>query len=222
MCCSCAERPGLRRAQPARPRGDDRRRPRRGRAVQARPGRFRAVEAEREGVIGWDSPVGPGASGLAHRMLGDDRARILAKRSTSTAAGSTSSSRTMRTRSPRAAAPMAARRSRATGCTTASSTWARRRCRRASAISSRRRSCWRRGTRRDAALALLSAHYRQPLPWTEALIAQSKATLDRLYRDVGDAEARRARRGRARGAIATISTRRWRCRGCRRSRIRRR
>jgi cysteinyl-tRNA synthetase len=37
-------------------------------------------------------------------------------------------------------------------------------------------------------LALLSAHYRQPLPWTEALIAQAKATLDRLYRAAGDAE----------------------------------
>jgi cysteinyl-tRNA synthetase len=37
-------------------------------------------------------------------------------------------------------------------------------------------------------LALLSAHYRQPLPWTESLIAQSKATLDRLYRAVGDAD----------------------------------
>jgi len=33
-------------------------------------------------------------------------------------------------------------------------------------------------------LALLSAHYRQPLEWSEALIAQSKATLDRLYRAV--------------------------------------
>ena len=30
-------------------------------------------------------------------------------------------------------------------------------------------------------LALMSAHYRQPLDWTEALLAQSKATLDRLY-----------------------------------------
>ena len=30
-------------------------------------------------------------------------------------------------------------------------------------------------------LALLSAHYRQPLPWTEGLIAQSKARLDRWY-----------------------------------------
>ena len=31
-------------------------------------------------------------------------------------------------------------------------------------------------------LALLSAHYRQPLLWTDALLAQSKAQLDRLYR----------------------------------------
>jgi cysteinyl-tRNA synthetase len=30
-------------------------------------------------------------------------------------------------------------------------------------------------------LALLSAHYRQPLPWTEELINQSKARLDRWY-----------------------------------------
>jgi cysteinyl-tRNA synthetase len=35
-------------------------------------------------------------------------------------------------------------------------------------------------------LALLSAQYRQPLEWSEALIAQSKATLDRLYRSAGD------------------------------------
>ena len=38
-------------------------------------------------------------------------------------------------------------------------------------------------------LALLSAHYRSPLPWTDALIAQSRATLDGLYRRVGEAEA---------------------------------
>ena len=38
-------------------------------------------------------------------------------------------------------------------------------------------------------LALLSAHYRSPLPWTESLIAQSKAMLDRLYRSVGEAKA---------------------------------
>jgi cysteinyl-tRNA synthetase len=37
-------------------------------------------------------------------------------------------------------------------------------------------------------LALLSAHYRQPLPWTDNLVAQAKATLDRLYRAAGDSE----------------------------------
>ena len=31
-------------------------------------------------------------------------------------------------------------------------------------------------------LALLSAHYRQPLEWSDSLLAQSKATLDRWYR----------------------------------------
>jgi cysteinyl-tRNA synthetase len=36
-------------------------------------------------------------------------------------------------------------------------------------------------------LALLSAHYRQPLAWTEDLVAQAKATLDRLYRVAGNA-----------------------------------
>jgi cysteinyl-tRNA synthetase len=33
----------------------------------------------------------------------------------------------------------------------------------------------------------LSAHYRQPLEWSEQLLAQSKGTLDRLYRAAGDA-----------------------------------
>ena len=37
-------------------------------------------------------------------------------------------------------------------------------------------------------LALLSAHYRQPLAWTDDLVAQSKAVLDRWYRVLGDVE----------------------------------
>src|SRR5215210_4706543 len=37
-------------------------------------------------------------------------------------------------------------------------------------------------------LALLSAHYRSPLPWTDALLAQAKATLDGLYRKTADTE----------------------------------
>jgi len=36
--------------------------------------------------------------------------------------------------------------------------------------------------------ALLSGHYRSPLPWTTSLVVQSKATLDGLYREAGDAE----------------------------------
>jgi cysteinyl-tRNA synthetase len=38
-------------------------------------------------------------------------------------------------------------------------------------------------------LALLSGHYRQPLPWTTSLMAQSKAILDGLYRKAGGAGA---------------------------------
>ena len=37
-------------------------------------------------------------------------------------------------------------------------------------------------------LALLSAHYRQPLAWTQKLVEQSKTILDRLYRAAGDSE----------------------------------
>ena len=41
-------------------------------------------------------------------------------------------------------------------------------------------------------LALLSAHYRQPLAWTDDLVAQSKAVLDRWYRLMGDVPSTRA------------------------------
>jgi cysteinyl-tRNA synthetase len=44
-------------------------------------------------------------------------------------------------------------------------------------------------------LALLSAHYRQPLPWTDALVAQAKATLDGLYRKARDAKPGEADKG---------------------------
>ena len=37
-------------------------------------------------------------------------------------------------------------------------------------------------------LALLSAHYRQPLQWTDALLDQSRAKLDRLYRRKAEGE----------------------------------
>ena len=37
-------------------------------------------------------------------------------------------------------------------------------------------------------LALLSAQYRQPLSWTDDVLAQARTNLDRLYRLAGDAE----------------------------------
>ncbi len=44
-------------------------------------------------------------------------------------------------------------------------------------------------------LALLSAHYRQPLAWTNEVIARAKANLDRLYRIIGDADSREPHEG---------------------------
>ncbi len=89
-----------------------------------------------------------------------------------------------------ALARTAGRRSRATGCTTASSTWASRKCRRASAISSRVDELLAQGHRGETLrLALLSAHYRSPLPWTEALVAQSQGDPgSAVSREIGDAE----------------------------------
>ena len=44
-------------------------------------------------------------------------------------------------------------------------------------------------------LALLSAHYRQPLAWTGDLLSQAKTNLDRLYRSAGEVEAGEADAG---------------------------
>ena len=79
-------------------RRDAGRRPRRGRALQARPDGLRAVEAVEGGRAVMAFALGRRASGLAHRVLGDGGERISARRSTSMAAASTSSSRTTRTR----------------------------------------------------------------------------------------------------------------------------
>ena len=49
--------------------------------------------------------------------------------------------------------------------------------------------------------ALLSAHYRQPLEWSDALVEQSVRTLDRLYGTLRDADALLADSG-AGGAVA--------------------
>ena len=64
MLFSVAEHARLRQAVRPLARRADRRRARRGGAVQARPGRFRAVEAvARPSMPGWDSPWGRGRPG---------------------------------------------------------------------------------------------------------------------------------------------------------------
>ena len=55
-------------------------------------------------------------------------------------------------------------------------------------------------------LALLSAHYRQPLEWSDTLIAQSKATLDRLYRAAGETGAGEADPGVLDAAADDLNT----------------
>ena len=51
--------------------------------------------------------------------------------------------------------------------------------------------------------ALMSAHYRQPLDWSDALVEQSVRTLDRLYGTLRDVEALLAQHGAGGGGIAT-------------------
>ena len=195
----CRLRPPL----PPLARRDDRRRPGRGRAVQARSGRFRAVEAVDARAARLGQPLWPRPARLAHRVLGDDRGAPRRSPSTSTAAARTSSSRITRTRSRRASAPTAAGRWPACGCTTAFSTSSRRRCRSRSATS-----CWcaiscpmatnaQRGAKRSVTRCL-SAHYRKPLDWAEAGLARSKQALDRLYLTLRDLPGPRTRLRRKR------------------------
>ena len=96
--------------------------------AQGGSARLRALEGEQAGrghLVGL--ALGPRPAGLAHRVLGDGREATSGRRSRSTAAGSTSSSRTTRTSSPSRA--RSATSSRASGCTTACSASPARRCR---------------------------------------------------------------------------------------------
>ena len=89
--------------------------------------------------------------------------------------------RTTKTKSRNRPAPMAATPSCATGCTTASSTSTRKRCR-----NHRQRPAGPRpagpGPGEAIRLALLNAHYRQPLDWTDDGLAQAKQARQALPR----------------------------------------
>ena len=144
----------LRGARPSLARRDDGRRARRCRALQARPDGLRpveALEAERAGLAEPGRHRRARAPRLAYRVLGHvdgDAARAVRRRpgnattraamsSTFTAAESISSFPTTRTKSRNPAAPSARRAWPMSGCTTASCRSKARRCRRASATSSR-------------------------------------------------------------------------------------
>ena len=114
-----------------------------------------------------------------------------------------------------------ASRWRATGCTTGSSAWAIPRCRSRWAMWSASANCWRRaGIGEVLRLALLSAHYRQPLAWTEELlIAEQRQRLDDLWlapparlaqgkRQAGEGGRRRTFRSIGRWRSPTTSIRR--------------
>ena len=143
---------GLRQTVAPQPQGDDRRRAGRGRALQGRPRRFRAVEAVKRRPARLGQPMGPRPARLAHRMLGDERDASGRRISTSMAAASTSSSRTTRTRSRKAKPRMAASLSSISGCITAFSRSTAPRCRNRWEISSPRTRCWKSGPARLCAL----------------------------------------------------------------------
>ena len=206
----------LRRAlRPARHRG--RAQPVRGGGAERAEGgsaRLRALEGAQGGrghVVGL--ALGARPAGLAHRVLGDGRGAARPGRSRSTAAGSTSSSRTTRTSWPSRA--LWGTTSRRSGRTTACSASPARRCPSRSATSSRsarRSTTWGRET---VLLFFLTAHWSKPIDFSEETMAQAAAQVETLPRtscatraEDGDSGTSWPRRS------TTTSTRRTRSRSC--------
>ena len=108
-------------------------RARRGRRAQARPARLRAVEGGEAGRAVVGEPVGAGPAGLAHRVLGDGDAATSARRFDIHGGGVDLIFPHHENEIAQSEARDRRARSRATGCTTAWSTWAARRCRSRSA-----------------------------------------------------------------------------------------
>ena len=132
------------------------------------------------GEPAWPVAMGRGPPGLAHRVLGDVRARCSASISTFTAAARICSFRITRTRSrsPRARTAIL---SSTTGCTTASCASTTRRCRSRSAIFS---PCARCSPSYDAEVVrffILRAHYRSPLNYSDQHLDDARQALTRLY-----------------------------------------
>ena len=130
---------------------------------------------------GLGKPVGQGTSGLAHRVLGDERGLSRRRLRHPWRRARSDLSRTMRTKSRSRAARTARRRWRITGCTTASCRSKARRCR--SSLGnfvtiSEVLADWPGEVLR---LNMLKTHYRSPIDWTLKGLEESAKTLDDWY-----------------------------------------
>ena len=170
-------------------RRDDRRRPRRSRALQARPHGLRAVEAleARRAVLGrrraaLQRRAGPAGTSSARRCRGSTSARP----STSTAAASTSCSPTTRTRSRSRAAPSTRR--------VMANYWMHNGFLQVEG-EKMSKSLGNFVTMRELLadwpgevlrFNMLRTHYRQPIDWTMKSLEESAKTLDDWYALAGD------------------------------------
>ena len=148
-------------------------------------------------------PVGPRPSGLAHRVLGDGRGaprrddRHPRRRRRSPVPAPRERGRAEHVRARRQAL------TRAIGCTTASCSSDGEKMSKSLGNVRLVRDLLAEHGGETVRLALLTAHYRQPLDWTDQLVVESRQKLDRLYgalRDAGISGAltRRAGCGRRR------------------------
>ena len=135
---------------------------------------FALWKGAKPGEPSWSTRDRRGPARLAHRVLGDEHEATSGRASTSTPAASTSSSRTTRTRSPSPRPPPASP-SCAPGCTARTSRWAARRWPSGPATSRDRPTSTRTASpARALRYALLAAHYRAPLEFSDESLAHGR------------------------------------------------
>ena len=150
--------------------------------AQGGPARLRALEGEQAGRgHGVGLALGAGPAGLAHRVLGDGREAPRRRRSRSTAAGSTSSSRTTRTSwRSRARAATSSRRS---GCTTACSRFTGEKMSKSLGNVETIQEVLDRWGRETTLLFFLTAHWRSPIDFSDETMEQAQRAVRRRFRN---------------------------------------
>ena len=163
---------------------------------------FALWKGAKPGEPRWDSPVGEGAAGLAHRVLGHDARAPGRRPSTSTPAARTWSSRTTPTRSPSRSAALSA-----TGCD--AEDFARHWMHNGFVEIDHEKMSKSLGNfftvkdvleRHDGEalrLFLLGTHYRNPINFSDGLLGDAERRLGYLYETLEKAD--RHRRGRRPG-----------------------